>query len=86
MAKRVKYVADEELEKMPADGAPSRVNIKMKDGTIHKKRVDYARGTIQNPMTKAELGDKFRGLASMALSDERVENIIQTVDVLQFIR
>jgi 2-methylcitrate dehydratase PrpD len=83
LAKRVKYVAAEELEKLPVGGAPARVTIKLKDGTVHEEQVNYARGTIQNPMTKAELEDKFRGLASMALSDDRIEKIIRTVDALE---
>ena len=83
LAKRIEYVVDEELEKLPIDSIPTKVTIRLKDGTIYKERVDYAKGTIQNPMTKEELQDKFRGLASMVMSSNRVENIIQTIGELE---
>ena len=83
LVKKIKYVVDEELERLPVKMCPSRVTIKLKNGTVYTKRVDYAKGTVQNPMTKEELEDKFRGLASMVLSDDGVENIIQTVRRLE---
>lgn len=83
LAKRVDYIVAEGLEKPSEDSAPAEVTIRLKDGTIYKERVDYAKGTVQNPMTKDELQDKFKGLASMVLSDDRVEKIIQTVEELE---
>lgn len=83
LAKRVKYVPDMGLNELAGDTAPSKVTIKLKNGTIYEARVDYARGTVQNPMTKEELEDKFRGLASAVISDKQLENIIQTVRSLE---
>lgn len=82
LAKKVKFVVDDELENANITGAPARVTIKLKDGTVFQERVDYAKGTINNPMTKDELSDKFRGLASMVLPGKHVEEIIQLVDTL----
>jgi 2-methylcitrate dehydratase PrpD len=83
LAKRIEYVVDEELEKLPVDSAPAKVTIRLKDGTIYTETVDYAKGTIRNPMTKKELQDKFRGLASIVLSDVQIEKIIKTIEDLE---
>ena len=83
LARKVSYAVDEELENLPSNVAPARVTMKLKDGTVYEERVDYAKGTVKNPMTKKELEDKFRGLASTVLSDDRVERIIQTISRLE---
>jgi 2-methylcitrate dehydratase PrpD len=85
LAKKVKHIVDEELEteELPAYAVPAKVKIILKDGTTYKERVDYAKGTTGNPMTKDELQDKFRGLASTVVSDEQVEKIIKTVEELE---
>jgi 2-methylcitrate dehydratase PrpD len=86
LVKKINYIIDEEFEKVPLGMALSVVTIKLKDGNTYNKRVEYAKGTLQNPMTKPELEDKFRGLASMVLPDKQVESIIQTVADLERIK
>ena len=71
------------MEKLSVGGAPAILSVKLKNGTSYEQRVDYAKGTIQNPMTPGELEDKFRGLASMVLSDKGVENVIRSVRELE---
>jgi 2-methylcitrate dehydratase PrpD len=83
MTKKVTPVFDEELEKLPLNVVAARVTIKLKNGTSYQERVDYARGTPGNPMTEAELQDKFRELASPVIPDEQVERIIQNVAELE---
>jgi 2-methylcitrate dehydratase PrpD len=83
MAKRIKYVVNEEMSKAPVGSAPSSVTVKLKNGNIFAKRVDFAKGTIQNPMTKKEIEDKFRGLASMVLPFSRVDKIKGMIDNLE---
>ena len=75
----IKPVVDEELEKLPANSAPAKVTIKLKNGNIYEERVDYYKGDYRNPATREDLQDKFRGLALMAVSDDKVEKIIQNV-------
>ena len=86
LAKKVDYIIDEELENLPLGMALSVVTIKLKDGNTYTERVEYAKGTIQNPMTQAELEDKFRGLASLVTPDKQVESIIQTVTELERVK
>ena len=83
MAKRIKYVVNEEMSKAPVGSAPSSVTVKLKNGNIFAKRVDFGKGTIQNPMTKKEIEDKFRGLASMVLPNSRVDKIKGMIDNLE---
>ncbi|MFC1970436.1 MmgE/PrpD family protein [Chloroflexota bacterium] len=85
IARKVKIIVDKELESLPRvkGERPAKVTLKLKDGTIYKERVNAAKGTILNPMTKEELHSKFRDLASRVLPDKQVENIIQTVGELE---
>lgn len=76
---KIDYSANEKLEDKSAEAAPAIVTIKLKNGEVFKKRVDYAKGTIKNPMKIKELEDKFEGLAAMVISSGRIEKIIQTV-------
>jgi 2-methylcitrate dehydratase PrpD len=82
LAKKVNYSVNEEFNKLPPGVAPSLVSIKLKNGTVYSKRVDYARGTVSNPMTGPELTDKFRSLAGTVLPERDVETIIQTIMTL----
>jgi 2-methylcitrate dehydratase PrpD len=75
---KIDYIANEALEEKSAAAAPAIVTIKLKNGEVHKKRVDYAKGTIKNPMNIKELEDKFKGLATMVVSNNQSEKIIQT--------
>jgi 2-methylcitrate dehydratase PrpD len=83
LAKRVEYIVDEELKKLPNETSPAKLTIRFKDDAIYKEQIDNAKGTIQNPMTNEELRDTFRCLASMVLSGVQVEEIIQTVEELE---
>ena len=83
LAKKVRYVPDLEMEKMPPGAAPTRLAIKLNTGEVYTKRIDYARGTPENPMTHQEIEGKFRGLASTALPDNQIEEIINTVKDLE---
>lgn len=81
IARKINHVFDEEMEnaKTPAYAVPAKVTIKLKNGTIYKERIDCAKGPVGNPMTKDDIENKFRGLASVVLPDDQVEKVIQTV-------
>jgi 2-methylcitrate dehydratase PrpD len=83
IVKKVKYVTDDEMAKIPPGAAPTRLTLKLKNGEVYINRVDYAKGTPQNPLTSKEIEDKFRGLASTVLSDSRINKIKSMVDNLE---
>jgi 2-methylcitrate dehydratase PrpD len=71
------YIANEALETKSAAAAPAIVTIKLKNGEVYKKRIDYAKGTINNPLKMDELKDKFSGLTHPALSSQKAKKIIE---------
>jgi len=80
-AKGIEWVHDEEIEKTTQAGA--RVTMKLKDGRTLTQKVEWAKGSIHNPLTHEEIKEKFRGMASMALPNKNVEAIIEVVEGLE---
>jgi 2-methylcitrate dehydratase PrpD len=75
---KVNLVRDEELAKL----LPARVTIdevELTDGTSLSERVTEVRGTVANPMTRAEVIDKARDLLAPSLGRETSERLIETV-------
>ena len=75
---KVNLVRDEELAKL----LPARVTIDevdLTDGTHLSERVTKVRGTVANPMTRAEVIDKARDLIAPVLGRETSERLIETI-------
>jgi 2-methylcitrate dehydratase PrpD len=61
----------------PAIGrAQAHVTIVLEDGRSHSKHVAHALGTLQRPMSDADLEAKFRGLVDGVLSAARIDELI----------
>lgn len=60
LAQKVKVIEDPELTAESSKKRVAIVTVKMKDGTEHNARVDYAKGDPENPMTEKELAEKKR--------------------------
>jgi 2-methylcitrate dehydratase PrpD len=72
---KVELMADEELEKL----LPTRVGvveIELTDGTKFSERVENARGTPENPMTRDEIVAKARGLMAPVLGAATTTKLI----------
>ena len=70
----------------PNDEAGRRrapVTITMKDGRTFTRLVDKVRGSPGNPMSRAELLDKYHGCASRVLDAERLERSIAALENLE---
>ena len=52
------------------------VTLTLKDGRTYTKTVEHATGAPANPMTDAQLEDKFRGLAEDVLPRRRCNRIL----------
>jgi 2-methylcitrate dehydratase PrpD len=48
-------------------------------GTTYSRRVVYAKGCPENPLSGAEIEHKFRSLAGKVLDDARIGEVIETV-------
>ncbi len=59
---------------MPADAAG--INIALRDGHHLQIFVHHAIGSIERPMTDADLEAKFAGLAEGILPDERIRHLM----------
>jgi 2-methylcitrate dehydratase PrpD len=86
LMKRVTLTVDQELEALGYDQVRSRVRIKLKDGKTIEGRADVARGHPLKPMSWAEIGEKFRDCAELALSRKEAERAIELVASLDRLR
>ncbi|WP_044588626.1 MmgE/PrpD family protein [Bradyrhizobium sp. LTSPM299] len=74
---KVNLVGDEDLAKL----LPARVTvveIDLTDGTHLSERVTEVRGTVANPMTRAEVTDKARSLIAPVLGRGPTERLIRS--------
>jgi 2-methylcitrate dehydratase PrpD len=69
---RVSAETDTRLAKDQAD-----VIITLADGRELKTRVEHAVGSLVNPMSDADLDDKFRGLCEGALPKQKIERLLE---------
>ncbi|MBW1956510.1 MAG: MmgE/PrpD family protein [Deltaproteobacteria bacterium] len=53
--------------------------IVMKDGTVHRLRVDHPRGHARNPMTDQEVVEKFKDMAAVYMSDDHMKRLVEAV-------
>lgn len=75
---KVTLIRDEALTKL----LPVRVaivEITFNDGTTESQRVEAVRGTPRNPMSRAEVIDKARGLAVPVVGRANTDRLIDTV-------
>jgi len=64
----------------------AHVEIRTRDGAVHKDRSIYPKGHPQNAMTEEEIKEKFRRLSSFTLDNAKTERIIDRVFELEKIR
>ncbi len=60
---RTTIVESPDLNKGYPKGIPNRLKLRMKDGRVYEKTVKYPRGHAGNPMSDAEVEEKFHRLA-----------------------
>jgi 2-methylcitrate dehydratase len=77
LVSRVKCTASDEADRMENEFNLCELEVVLKSGARKTVRVEYHRGHFKNPMTDAELEDKFRLMAQKLLSTERVDNLLR---------
>jgi len=83
LARRVEFVVDPEIDKLYPKRYPNRVEIILKDGRRFEERIDFPKGSVEQPMSFNEVAGKFRSLSGGAIAESRTEQIIETVDRLE---
>lgn len=80
LANKVEVVADKELDKLGPDFRhASIVEVETIDGAKWQKRVDYRKGSKENPLTKEELIEKFKMVTKGILVKEEAKHMIDLV-------
>lgn len=85
-ARRVDPIVDPQLDdfnKTNPNSIPAIVEVTTKDGAFYSKRVDYALGDPENPMSWEDLRAKFVSNATCIFSKDRTANIEKTINKLE---
>jgi len=77
---KVQVICDENI---PEPGPYCPVSVELKNGTRHSYTAKVAKGDPRNPMTEQEVGEKFRGNATLAISSEQAEKLIVALRSLE---
>lgn len=72
LRKRITAIPDPVLQRTQAD-----VFIYLKTGAVLNRRVEHALGTLDRPMSDADLEGKFRALSTGILSDQKIDAVIE---------
>jgi 2-methylcitrate dehydratase PrpD len=81
LSRKVRLMVDQEY--LNARLGPAKVTLRTTDGEEFSCRVDVPKGYPLNPISKEELEQKFRSLASLALPGRQVFEIVRTVNGLE---
>jgi 2-methylcitrate dehydratase len=76
LVSRVKCIPSEEADRMEKEFNLCVLEIVLKSGERKKVRVEYHRGHWKNPMSDAEMEEKFRSMARKQLSANRVDHLL----------
>lgn len=80
---RVHIVEDPAMNHAVPAAKPARVTVTLKDGRQATHSCDSPRGDCLNPYNPAEIRQKFRELAGLALTPEGVEEVENAIDGLE---
>jgi 2-methylcitrate dehydratase PrpD len=83
LAERVQMHLDTDLKPTALGSRPCKVTIRLRDGRTFSRRIDYAKGSREAPMSAEELKQKFIGCAREALDDSSIERIFNHVEHLE---
>lgn len=83
LVSRVKCIPSEEADRHEKEFNLCDLEIVLKSGERKTVRVEYHRGHWKNPMTDAEMEEKFRGLARKQLPAARVDDLLRHLWALE---
>src|ERR1700743_2441017 len=74
---RIKVVPSEEADHTEKEFNLCELEVVLKSGARKTVRVEYHRGHFKNPMTDAEMEEKFRLLVAKHLPDDRAYRLLR---------
>src|ERR1700740_125190 len=83
LVSRVRCIASAEADAHEKDYNLCDFEIVLKSGAQKSVRVEYHRGHPRNPMTDAEMEEKFRSLARRHLPTEQVDALLRRLWTLE---
>lgn len=86
LAQRVRLEVDDEIQAMYPKKRGVRLTLKVKSGNSYQEKLEGAKGTPVNPMTRKEVENKFRDLAIEVLPRFQVDEIIKVISNLENVR
>lgn len=82
LMQRITVAEDPDLSARHPDFSPSRVTVRLRNGRAIAKEVEAPKGDSRNPMTAAEVREKFKGLFAGYGSDTQAAAVMDAVDRL----
>ena len=80
LTRKVKVIEDEELTQRSPVVRGAKVTIYLKNGDVFEAPCLYPKGEPENPLTKEELEDKFKGLALYGgWTEEKCNSVISSI-------
>lgn len=76
LARRVGVEIDPDIDRAYPEVYGGRVSVVTHDGRRFERRVDYSSGMPENPMSQADIEQKFSSLARAAVGAEQAETIL----------
>jgi 2-methylcitrate dehydratase len=83
LVSRVKCMPSNEADRSEHEFNLCELEIVLKSGERKTVRVEYHRGHFKNPMTDAEMEEKFRSMAQKHLSADRVDSLLRQLWALE---
>jgi 2-methylcitrate dehydratase len=83
LVSRVKCLPSDEADRMEQEFNLCDLEIVLKSGLRKTFRVEYHRGHFKNPMSDAEMEEKFRLMAQKHLTADRVDNLLRLLGRLE---
>lgn len=81
-AKRVRLELNTDLADS-SEGRPSKVEVRLKDGKILSRHVEYSKGGPQAPLSAQELRAKFVDCARRVIDDAALQGVVESVERLE---
>jgi 2-methylcitrate dehydratase PrpD len=69
-----------------SESRPSNVEVRLKDGTILSRHVEYAKGGPQAPLSAQEMRAKFVDCARRAIDEAAIQNVVEYVERLETLK
>ena len=79
LLKKITVVEDKTLSSRYPEAVANRVTVKLSSGKVVSKQVDYHKGHPKNPMSDAEVEEKFQRLTRKYLDKNRARRILDAV-------